>query len=342
VTVIATGLDYSARRLPGASIRAAGHRFVIRYLWFPGQRLSYIDALEYADLVAAGVDVHLVYEQTTSDPAGGWAAGVRMGRQAVQSAREVGAPAGTTIFFCADGWLNANGIPVTTAMAFLDGARSVIGEYTLGAYGFADFVFAAAGGGHADRFWLCGAEIPEAQRPDWLHLYQWNNGRAYVDGVECDLNKQYQPLSAGPGSGGGGGEGGGFLMGLEQWQQERMFDRILAMSAGVDGQNFNGSQFEHEETWRNVATAKLDAISATLAQVAEHDDRITLDPAQLAALTTSVGDQVSAEVDETEAVLVRRLDAMAEQLGATLGVGRDVVLAALKEFYRPAVESLEG
>ncbi len=67
--------------------------------------------------------------------------------------------------------------------------------------------YRTAAEGHADAFWLCGAEIPDEHRPPWLHLYQWNNGRAYVDGVECDLNKQYRSLSAGPGSGGGRGEG---------------------------------------------------------------------------------------------------------------------------------------
>jgi hypothetical protein len=192
--VIGLGLDYSARRVSGRAVRDAGYDFVLRYLWFPGQRVSYLDAAERADLIANGVDVHLIYEENTDDPAGGWNAGVRMGSQAVQSARATGAPAGTTIFFCADAWLAAHGIPVATAMAFLDGARSVVEEYTLGAYGFADFVFAAAEG-HADRFWLAGAEIPDESRPDWLHLYQWNNGRVHVDGVECDLNKLYRPLA---------------------------------------------------------------------------------------------------------------------------------------------------
>ena len=44
--VIATGLDYSASRLSGAAIRAAGHRFVNRYLWFPGQGHAYLTADE--------------------------------------------------------------------------------------------------------------------------------------------------------------------------------------------------------------------------------------------------------------------------------------------------------
>jgi hypothetical protein len=205
VNVISTGLDYSARRLSGASIRAAGYRFVNRYLWFPGQRWPALTADEYRDLTANGVEVHAIYEQNTSDPAGGWNAGVTMARQAVQSAQSVGLPPGSTIYMCADAWLATHGIAVSTAMSFLDGARSVLGSagYLTGAYGFRDFVYAAQDGGHADRFWLCGAE--SGVRPG-IHQYQWNNGRVYVDGLECDLNKQYLPMFDGHAGGGGGAE----------------------------------------------------------------------------------------------------------------------------------------
>jgi hypothetical protein len=206
VNVISTGLDYSARRLSGASIRAAGYRFVNRYLWFPGQRWPALTADEYRDLTANGVEVHAIYEQNTNDPAGGWNSGVTMARQAVQSAQAAGLPPGSTIYMCADAWLATHRIAVATAMSFLDGARSVLGPagYLTGAYGFQDFVYAAQDGDHADRFWLCGAE--SGVRPG-IHQYQWNNGRVYVDGLECDLNKQYLPMMKdGPAGGGGAKE----------------------------------------------------------------------------------------------------------------------------------------
>lgn len=190
------GLDYSARRLTGAQIKAAGYHFVNRYLDFPGQGWPPLTDFETADLLANGIEVHGIYEQNTNDPAGGYSAGQRMARQAVASAHAANLPRGSTIFMCSDAWLSKHGIPVSTAMSFLDGARPDIeaGGYVLGAYGFADFIFAAQAGGHADRFWLCGAEIPDAHRPEWLHMYQWNNGRVYVphpNGLECDLNKKY-------------------------------------------------------------------------------------------------------------------------------------------------------
>lgn len=194
--MLVLGLDYSARRLSGAQIKAAGYQFVNRYLDFPGQGWPPLTAFEVADLLANDIEVHGIYEQTTSDPAGGYSAGVRMARQAVSSARAAKLPSGSTIFMCSDAWLSTHGISLGTAMYFLDGASSVIdlSGYVLGAYGFADFIFAAAEGGHADRFWLCGAEIPDEHRPNWLHMYQWNNGRVYVphpNGLECDLNKKY-------------------------------------------------------------------------------------------------------------------------------------------------------
>lgn len=203
MTVIAVGLDYSARRLSGASIRAAGYKFVNRYLWFPGQRYPALTADEYRDLAANGVEVHAIYEQNTNDPVGGWNSGVAMARQAVQSANAAGLPAGRTIYMCADAWLSTHGIPVSTAMSFLDGARSILrpAGYLTGAYGFADFVYAAQDGGHADRFWLCGAESGVRAG---IHHYQWNNGRVQVDGLECDLNKQYLPMFDGAPGGGAG------------------------------------------------------------------------------------------------------------------------------------------
>ena len=45
---------------------------------------------------------------------------------------------------CFGGWLADKGIPVATAMSYLDGAASVVGRKRTGAYGFRDFVEAVA------------------------------------------------------------------------------------------------------------------------------------------------------------------------------------------------------
>jgi hypothetical protein len=228
--VIAQGLDYSARRLSGWAIRQAGYQFVVRYLNFPGQIYPALNAAETADLTASGVEVHGVYEQNTNDPAGGYAGGRRLAAQAVASATAADLPPGRTIFMCADAWLYTHGIPISTAMAFLDGARDIIGSshYVLGAYGFADFVYAAQDGGHADRFWLCGAESGVRQG---IHLYQWNNGFVTVDGLSCDLNKQYLPLTSGGQAGGGQGQGDPDMPILVKGDQS---DAIYSVSSTVE------------------------------------------------------------------------------------------------------------
>lgn len=311
MSVIAQGLDYSARRLTGEQVRDAGYTFVNRYLWFPGQRWPALTDVEYRDMVANGVEVHAIYEQNTNDPAGGFDAGVRMARQAVESARACGLPRGTTIFMCADAWLATHGIPVSTAMAFLDGARSVIDPagYMLGAYGFADFIYAAQDGGHADRFWLCGAESGVR---NGIHMYQWNNGRVYVDGLECDLNKQYLPMRAGgPGGGGGGDE----------------------MSWDTPIENHYGSKppakvvLAHIDQATNDANDKLDALIALVGELAK-------DP----ALTPERAAEIMRDAVSTanDAALAKQQ----VQLDATLAVVREVIGERDENLADEVVEAL--
>jgi hypothetical protein len=316
--VIATGLDYSARRLTGTQVRAAGYTFVNRYLWFPGQRWPALTADEYRDMRANGVDVHAVYEQDTNDPAGGWDGGVRMAHQAVESARAVGLPRGTTIFMCADGWLTNHGIPVGTAMEFLDGARSVIDPagYVIGAYGFADFVYAAQDGDHADRFWLCGAE--SGVRPG-IHMYQWNNGRVYVDALDCDLNKQYLPMNAGgPGGGGGGGDD-------VSW-----YDKFKTPDGNAEYEAWQYLVWSnHYDNLIPGVVQMVNTQGQVLAAIAEDvSNNVQLTPEQLELLRTGVSADLSRGFNEMGAYLAERL-----------GVGKDVVHEALRDFFRPAVNA---
>lgn len=279
--VIAYGVDYSARRLTGEVL--AAHRlehdggvhpvsFVHRYLDFPGQRWPALNRDEVDDLTAHGIGIEAIYEENVDDPAGGWDAGVRMGAQAVESARAAGLPAGTTIYFCADAWLANHGIPISTAMEFLDGASSTIAEYTPGAYGFEDFVFAAATGGHAKRFWLCGAEIPVERVPDWLDAYQWNNGREPVDGLETDLIKRYRPILNG---------------GDDVSADDVLFNTKIQGPNGQTEYNLNDLVY-----WTNVyanqipvLSTKIDGLMAAVTALASgHDDPEVIKRAVLAAM----------------------------------------------------------
>lgn len=198
-TVISLGVDYSALRISAASVKRDGYAFAHRYLDFPGQRWPALDSGEVADFENNGVQLEAIFERRTNDPAGGFHAGYQLGTEAVIAAMNCTLPLGTTIYMCSDAWLSNNGITIDTAMSFLDGAAGPIKDagYKLGAYGFADFVFEAQAGGHAERYWLCGARIPDEYVPDWLDVYQYNNGRIAIDGVDCDLNYRYRPIDRG-------------------------------------------------------------------------------------------------------------------------------------------------
>lgn len=187
---MATGLDYSAGRISGRAVRDAGHSFVIRYVGTPG-RTKNIKAAEYADLVANGVTVWLVYENGTEDAMGGFRGGVVAAQAARADAAAIGYSTGP-IFFCADRHLAPG--EVGTALAYLDGAASVLGRGSVGAYGFSEFINPARDGGHAAFFWQCGSR--SAVRPG-VHVYQRNNGTASVDGIQCDLNDLLIPISEG-------------------------------------------------------------------------------------------------------------------------------------------------
>jgi hypothetical protein len=134
-------------------------------------------------------------------------------------------------------------------------------------------------------------------------------------------------------------EGDDFLMGLQQWQQERMFDRILKMSAGVRGENFDGAQFEHENGQRLAIMNALQAQNEVLLQLAGKASNITLTDAQLEALKSNLNAAIAKEIDESEATLAAHLDAMSSMLVERLGTNRDETMSVLEEFYSRAVST---
>jgi hypothetical protein len=193
---IVYGTDYSAGELSPSELDQFTQydiRFLIRYIGWPGNSkcISHYPGA-YQAHVNAGRMVLLVAEQGTSDPAGGFAGGAAMAQRALADANSIGYPDSLPIFFCADGWLSTNNISVATAMAYLDGAASVMGRARTGAYGFRDFIQAAQAGGHARWLWLCGSAPTDAEvAQGWPHFYQWNNGTINPGGVQADLDWAY-------------------------------------------------------------------------------------------------------------------------------------------------------
>jgi Domain of unknown function (DUF1906) len=190
------GADYSAGELSPAELdrfTAYDLRFLLRYIGWPDNPkcISHYPGA-YQKLADSGRVVLLVAEQGTTDPAGGHDAGVAMAQRALDDAASVGYPDTLPIFFCADSWLSLAGIPLDTAMSYLDGAASVLGKHRIGAYGFRDFIQAAKAAGHAEWLWLCGSPPDDGELAQgWPHLYQWNGAHIYPGGLEADLNWAY-------------------------------------------------------------------------------------------------------------------------------------------------------
>lgn len=183
-------LDYSGGAIRGAAIRAAGYAGAIRYVDTPanaGQK--HVRPAEYADLTAAGCQVHLVFEVGTGDMLGGRQAGIANATRAVAGATWVGHTG--LIFMACDMHLTAAQIP--TALAYIDGAATVLGTGRTGVYGFTELITAARAGGHGAVFWQCGVNPGSVSG---VHLWQRNDGTVQVGGVQCDINEQYQPIGS--------------------------------------------------------------------------------------------------------------------------------------------------
>jgi hypothetical protein len=184
-------LDYSGAKLSGFSIRRDGYDGVIRYIDAPNRlRTKHTDLNEYRDHLANGLTVYLVFQNTTQDPEGGYAAGVANAQRAKAGAEYLGYTG--VVFFCNDKTtLNA-----TAWHEYLSGAASVLGRDRVGAYGFRNAMDTA--NGLVPAFWQSGRQ---SELVSFANLYQFNNGRVYVDGLECDLNYVYADYSPNGGSG---------------------------------------------------------------------------------------------------------------------------------------------
>lgn len=194
--MITYGADYSARELSPDELEEFAEydlRFLIRYIGFPDNPKCISNHPgAFAKHVDAGRLVLLVAERDENDPAGGFEGGQDMARRARDDAKDIGYPEHLPIFFCADAWLNSRDIALGTAMDYLRGAASIIGQERVGAYGFRDFVGAAKAESLARFRWLCGsAPSKDEENTGLCHFYQYNNGKISVNGLECDLNWSY-------------------------------------------------------------------------------------------------------------------------------------------------------
>jgi hypothetical protein len=142
------GLDYAWSKVPPWVVKAAGFGFAARYLSHdPSKNLTKAEA---AALLADGVAIVLVWEDSAQGALRGHSGGVADALAADAQARQCGLP-GAFIYFAAD-W-DATAAEQTMINAYLDGCATVIGRARVGLYGGYWPCSRARLAGKAAKFW---------------------------------------------------------------------------------------------------------------------------------------------------------------------------------------------
>jgi hypothetical protein len=175
------GVDYSAGVPAVAALQAAGVQFVARYV-SPGDRRKDLTRAEADTVRGAGIQVVTVYEDTVGDARGGRLAGVANARFVNAELPRLGAPPGAPCYFAVD--FDAQGAEVQTAIAYVQGAASILGLERTGVYGGYWVVKACLDAGACTYAWQTvawsdGWWDPRAQ-------LRQRNGQLMVGGIECD------------------------------------------------------------------------------------------------------------------------------------------------------------
>lgn len=178
------GYDYSWGRPSGASIKAAGRDFVVRYLFNDGQGGKGLDQSEINDLQANGIQIALVYEEFAKSFYG-YSAGVTQAQRAQAALDKLSLDKTTPIYFACD-WdtTEADQAQINEA---LKGAASVIGLQRVGIYGSYYVMERVASAGLASYYWQTYA-WSGGQVSSHNHLYQYKNGQT-VGGASVDFTR---------------------------------------------------------------------------------------------------------------------------------------------------------
>lgn len=302
--------DYSGGRPGGAALRAAGITGVVRYVGVggAGKRLT---AVEYADLVAHGIQVAAVVEASTTDADGGYNAGVLSAGAAQHdlAVQTAGLPPIEVVFA-------ANDKPtfVQADVDYVRGFRDVFsGAAVVGPYGFGSFLAACSAAGLAPVAWQAGPAPSRTGTTGVATFWQRQGGPVgpadgptapttqTINGVVCDLNNQLLPLPGGidvtqlddiqAAIGdvreqlcGHGCRTTGYT-GWAQLGNKTMVDGLAGVASQV------GAIQTAEAAANTAAGAAVAALQATLAKILaaqQAGETVTLDATQLATVTAQL------------------------------------------------------
>ena len=177
------GIDYAFGRPSIAALKAAGIRFVCRYLSHsPSKNLTADEARSLSD---AGIWIVVVWETTANRALDGYAGGAADAADAQAQAQACGMPAGRPVYFAVD-WDATSG-QQAAINAYLDGAASELGRANVGIYGGYGPVKRALDGGHAAWAWQTYA-WSGGRWDSRAQLQQYSNDHTF-DGVGCDYDR---------------------------------------------------------------------------------------------------------------------------------------------------------
>ena len=169
------------------AFRAAGYEFAARYLVPERYAWKRLTRAEAEAITAAGMQIVSVYETTANRPAGGAAAGVDDGAEALKEAKEIGQPEGSAIYFAVD--YDAQPKDYNAIEAYLRAAASNIPGYRVGVYGSFSVVEEMARRIPGIHVWQTYA-WSRGKRSEHANLYQYQNN-VTVAGHIVDLNESF-------------------------------------------------------------------------------------------------------------------------------------------------------
>jgi hypothetical protein len=177
------GLDYAWGDPGVAALKAAGAKFVCRYLSTPGNSKN-LRPDEAHRLREAGIAVVVVFETTADRALGGAAAGKVDATSAAAQAKACGLPDDQPIYFAVD--FDARPDQQDAINAYLRAAAGVLGHARVGVYGGYYVVKRALDARVCKYAWQTYA-WSGGQWDRRAQLQQFSNGHT-VNGVSCDYN----------------------------------------------------------------------------------------------------------------------------------------------------------
>jgi hypothetical protein len=178
------GCDYVAGPSP-AVLKAAGMKFVCRYLSTPGNPKNLTKA-EAAGLHKARIGIVVVFETTGTTAEGGTAAGKADAASAAEQAATLGVPASVPIYLAVD-YDAYTTVQLSKVVAYIGGAASVLGASRTGVYGGYKTVKACYDAKACRYFWQALAWSGGIWHPA-RHIEQYQNA-AQVGGHSVDLDR---------------------------------------------------------------------------------------------------------------------------------------------------------